>query len=91
MKIKLLRGLWRVALRLRAFWVLEHLRCVGTAPADCWIDDPEGGYYRGGILRRYCERFRGHRGRCLAPISALGHERRGGVEFDPEPRREFEG
>lgn len=89
MEIKILRGFWRLALTLRAFWVLERLRCGDTAPAQCWIPDPEGGYYRSGILRRYCERFRGHRGRCLAAMSALGHERSGGVEFDPEPRKEW--
>lgn len=96
MKIRALRLLWRAALRLRQWWLLD-LRCHGTAPAETWIPGcvevdcngcsmhPMEGYYRSGIQRRYCQRFAGHRGQCLAPIDALGHDVAGGAPFDPEP------
>lgn len=86
MKLTLLRAFWRVMLLLRAWPVIDRWRCMGTARALTWmpVEGPEGGYYRSGIQRQYCDLFAGHKGRCVAPIDELGRTIKGGAEFDSE-------
>jgi hypothetical protein len=79
-----LRTLWRTLLRARIVELPARIRCEGSCPADCWIPAPEGGYYRGGILRQYCLLFTGHQGDCLAEIDDLGHSQPAGARFTPE-------
>jgi hypothetical protein len=73
---------WSAA-RLLRLWRALDWRCPGTRPAEAFIPDPAGAYYRYGILRQYCvlPAYR-HTGPCLATIGARGE--RGPHRFEPD-------
>jgi hypothetical protein len=65
-------------------------QCSGHAAALTWIQvgfpKAESGYYRSGIQRQYCVRFRNHKGDCLSLITDHGLRTWRGVFFTPENR-----
>lgn len=86
-KARTYQRFWSVVNTLTC-WRSYTLQCTGHAGALSWIPvgfpHAESGYYRSGIQRQYCVRFRNHKGHCMSMITDRGVRVVQGIFFVPE-------